>query len=308
MGTSGNCGQWKYDVWVKSIEMSPGCQRFWIQDDDWEEASLLQSGTAMTADNKFFTSSQATLANDYVNDIASYKLYKKGYTGNSCTAKNEEGLVGLQTSAPGLEAPHGKKGKIKKDTCKGDQCCWQCWPEGTSVESMAFTKSICWKGTKKQDKYKCHGEPQPDYDCHCVKHEEHMVAVQTKFKKDQDAAICAACGVVYTSDRKTDRKKTDMKNKAKCQADCRKSSPAYCSTDCSSTNPPKFGAAPPKKEMEDWFLERPTQKTKGKSPSRSVTPTKAPTKADPMHAKEMAAEEAADKKADAALPKPHMNK
>merc|ERR1719263_1788795 len=32
--------------------------------------------------------------------------------------KNEEGLVGLQTSAPGLEAPHGKKGKIKKDTAK----------------------------------------------------------------------------------------------------------------------------------------------------------------------------------------------
>merc|ERR1719263_2176184 len=181
--------------------------------------------------------------------------------------KNEEGLVGLQTSAPGLEAPHGKKGKIKKDTAKATSAAGSAGLKAPRSKAWHLRNRYAGKEQKKQDKYKCHGEPQPDYDCHCVKHEEHMVAVQTKFKKDQDAAICAACGVVYTSDRKTDRKKTDMKNKAKCQADCRKSSPAYCSTDCSSTNPPKFGAAPPKKEMEDWFLERPTQKTKGKSSS-----------------------------------------
>jgi len=282
--TDNTCGHYTKNVYVQSIEISPGCKKIWVQDDDYYN------------DDTDFSASVASLSSDLTNDIASYKLYPKtGQT--SCSAAEEtlaeQNLVQLfdqkaadgggnptgaapegfpKTKPPGKPPNKGKK--LAKDPALSDKCdekkgkcCWKCWPQGSAVYKppavTPFAESHCWKGNSVQSKFTCKkGSTIKDEFCHCTKHMALVKQRQETFTAKQNAAICAACGM----DLGSSKKKT-------CKADCNKSgSPAVCSAAC-STGGKSIGYGDPSrktKEEAEWFLESFDAKKGKKKASHTV--------------------------------------
>jgi hypothetical protein len=302
LGKSDGCRHFKADLYVQSIELSPGCDKIWVQDDDYY------------ADNTYFTASQSSLDNDLVNDIASYKLWNKGKGGSSCT---EEELVEAPPKRKSIQklkrvkndAAKTRRRKLVKDKCnesKGE-CCWSCWPKGKGVNTGIFSDYMCWKGSKKEDRFDCKGDtPQRDYNCKCTNLAARRAKRIKDFRAKEARELCAACGTitVFTDPKaRKGKKTTDLAIKKKCQADCKAASPPKCSSTCSSNTATLSAITNHAKEEEEevWFLEKKPPKKAPKKPSKKAPkkPSKTtPAHISPVHKAELAAEKAAGKVAD----------
>jgi hypothetical protein len=266
------CKYWKKDLYVSSLEISPGCQKVWVEDDDEEEGAELLEAGSKGQQNKEFTSSQASLDDDLVNDIAQYRLFNKGYTNHASCSAGEEEMVETNVGSLQWSSKAPKKKKLKKDTCKDPNCCYRCYPNGDAA--LSFVDQHCWKGTKKQATFDCGENPVlRDYHCACTKKKARIKTTIAKFMAKQDKDICESCGTITDGTKTGQGKKKDLPNKAQCQQRCKAAKPAQCSSDCSNGPLPikKPSILTPKSEMEEWFLEEP--KRKDNKDSKTEAPT-----------------------------------
>jgi len=282
LGAGQKCRYFVKDLYVSSLEISPGCNGIYVYDDDEEEGAELLEAGSMGAQNKHFTSSQASIDNDLVNDIKQYNLYGKGFgLSTSCSAGEEEmvetnvgSLQWSSTMPPAAKRSSTEpKKKLVKDTCKDPNCCYRCYPNG--IQDLDFTKQHCWKGTQKQATFDCGAHPvERDYDCACTKQIARIKTREAVYVAKQDKDVCEACGTITDGTKEGKGKKTDLPNKSQCQQRCKAAKPAQCSSDCSNGPLPIKNPSilTPRTQMEEWFLEEP----KGKGGNKD-SKTKAPT-------------------------------
>ena len=145
---SGNSKQ-GYSGSVNSIELSPGCEKVWIEDDDYY------------ADEMTTTGSISDLDYDYQDDIAAFRLYDKGEL---------ELVEDVASSSVASSARHEWNAtdneeymhKFKNRT----NGCWTCSPDPKDA-------SVCFESADKEEATEpelavCNGKPYKiDDDCHC---------------------------------------------------------------------------------------------------------------------------------------------
>lgn len=192
---------------VNSIEMSPGCSKVWIDDND-----------GYGDDDFHTTNSISDLASDYANDIANFRLYDKS---------DLELLEDVSQASLKMRVSEWTKPGITKVDPKKESGCWTCQPP--NKDPLSFSKAQreskqlvpnnhkvqCWKGPKSDAPPEClNNRVSIDIECHCaIKKERNQARAAISHKREAQEA-CDSCGFFF--------KKNMAKKAARCKKSCYK--------------------------------------------------------------------------------------
>jgi len=216
---------------VESVQISPGCAKVILYDDDW-------SGSA---NNAHLTSSWSYLNYDLRRDVKGYKLYRKSNVPGAAmfsklsTSLDEQAAQLKEQAQEQHEEQHDHVGSIEnvhtlnhklfhiKEQKPADSGCWTCHSSEGEVN-----EGKCWRGAKTADS--CTGDTLTDIDCRCVEGKE-RIARETAEETNKDVdAMCAQCGYPHKSNANkfntckqtcnASKKKVGDEYTATCPTDC----------------------------------------------------------------------------------------
>lgn len=201
---SGNSKQ-GYSGSVNSIELSPGCEKVWIEDDDYY------------ADDFTTTGSISDLDYDYQDDIAAFRLYDKGeleLVEDVASSSVASSARQEWNATDNEEYMH----KFKNRT----NGCWTCSPDPKDA-------SVCFESADKEEATEpelavCNGKPYKiDDDCHCNNARKRIQAIHVVALEKEYEETCNFCGFFKSEDEK-----------AECQKNCHEQPASIdaCSQDC----------------------------------------------------------------------------
>merc|ERR1711871_1676596 len=175
---SGN-SHFGYSGGVNSLELSPGCQKVWIDDDDsWGD------------DDRDYSSSVSDLPYDYQDDIRAFRLYDKA----ELELVEDVASSSVATTTYEWDRP-GKSKNAKKPKPNG---CWTCTPDPKKAAKCFRSKDR----TKPTDAQlaKCnHKRPKVDDKCNCNRAREENKTAHKKIKMVEAKEACNFCGFFKTN-------------------------------------------------------------------------------------------------------------
>jgi hypothetical protein len=182
---SGN-SHFGYSGSVNSLELSPGCQKVWIDDDDsWGD------------DDRDYSGSVSDLPYDYQDDIAAFRLYDKA----ELELVEDVASSSVATTTYEWDRP-GKSKNAKKPKPNG---CWTCTPDPKKAASC-FRSEDKTQPTKRQVERKCNGKHyKVDDKCNCNRARDENMKKHRVARRQESREACNNCGFFKASKTEKNR-------------------------------------------------------------------------------------------------------